>query len=412
VTDAQVAILGGGIVGCISACLLTDLGYEVVIVEQAEHVMDGASRWNDGKIHLGYTFTGRDTFETAELLQEGAAAFAPVLESVIGSAMAEAWFGGAVTYVVDRDSIYDAETLWHRTQVVAGMLERSRERSPRLQAVMTDGPMLERVTTAEAMRVTGRDTNMAGWRTTERHVSTRAIAASIRRALAERDVPVVRGRVTTVGKAGERWRVTLDDARTVTADAVLNALWQDRAVIDHEVAPDDRSNAGINIRFKYCLFGTNADLGPIGSSTRILGPFGDIATYGTGEAYLSWYPTALVARSDSITPPIVPAADREAIVAGTLAGLGLPKSILETPGAEWRVRGGYVVAYGRGDVGDPATLLHTRHRAGIREPRPGYVSVDTGKYTLGPLFAARAVEAVRRRVTSRARPSRTRLAIG
>jgi len=40
--------------------------------------------------------------------------------------------------------------------------------------------------------------------------------------------------------------------------------------------------------------------------------------------------------------------------------------------------------------------LHERYRPDVEELRPGYISVDTGKLTLGPLMATRAVELARR----------------
>ena len=49
-----------------------------------------------------------------------------------------------------------------------------------------------------------------------------------------------------------------------------------------------------------------------------------------------------------------------------------------------------VVAHGRGDIDRIDSPLHERDRPQVTESRPGFLSVDTGKYTLGPLMALRA----------------------
>jgi hypothetical protein len=179
---------------------------------------------------------------------------------------------------------------------------------------------------------------------------------------------------------------------------VVNCLWEGRAVIDRRVVPDYRADADIVIRYKLCLFGTNTGLDHMWPSTRILGAFGDVASYGNDDGYLSWYPAAIQARAYDSSPPTVSLPDPARLTAATLRGLGLDRSILEHAGAAWAVHGGYIVAFGAADVDNPETLLHTRDRAAARELRPGYVSVDTGKFTLGPLMARRAAEIVDRRL--------------
>ena len=57
------------------------------------------------------------------------------------------------------------------------------------------------------------------------------------------------------------------------------------------------------------------------------------------------------------------------------------------------VGGGWVVAPGRGTLGDATSDLHRRDRFGVR--RSGsYISVDTGKYSTAPWLAQRIAEEV------------------
>jgi hypothetical protein len=103
-----------------------------------------------------------------------------------------------------------------------------------------------------------------------------------------------------------------------------------------------------------------------------------------------------VARSDDGYPPALPRLDATAMTAAILEGLGLPRATIEDPGARWRVHGGFVVAPGHGDIDRRDSPLHERVRVGVTEMRPGYLTVDTGKLTLGPLYAAETASAAAR----------------
>jgi hypothetical protein len=180
----------------------------------------------------------------------------------------------------------------------------------------------------------------------------------------------------------------------VSAAVVVNCTWESRAKLD---AGFLSRAIPMSIRYKYALFGKGLrhckNLAP---STRITGRFGDVTPYGNGQAFLSWYPAGLAGLSDDGTLPEVKAVDPERMTREILAGLGLDRTLLEEPEASWEVSGGYIVAHGFGDIDRLDSPLHERDRPGAYEIAPGYISVDTGKYSLGPLMALRAVELVRR----------------
>jgi hypothetical protein len=68
---------------------------------------------------------------------------------------------------------------------------------------------------------------------------------------------------------------------------------------------------------------------------------------------------------------------------------GLHRDLLE----EATVAGGIILAAGDTDIDDPASRLHTRTAVGIRSMH-GYHSVDTGKYTLAPMYALEIADRV------------------
>src|SRR5215212_4828569 len=128
--DAQVCILGGGITGALAACMLRDAGCDVLIVDRCGSVMSGASRWNEGKVHLGFTYTGVSDLTTARLMIEGASAFEPVLQQVLGAPLRDEWWTKPVVYLVDQRSIFPAEILWERARATAELLGEMAEERP------------------------------------------------------------------------------------------------------------------------------------------------------------------------------------------------------------------------------------------------------------------------------------------
>jgi len=393
--DCQVAILGGGISGCLTACLLSDEGYDVRLVDRNAQLMSAASRWNEGKIHLGFTYTGRASLETARLMIEGAAEFENVIEQVTGVTPPDDWYSTPIVYLVDPHSLFPSETLWGRARAVADLLVEHAATKPGLRRYLDGGPVLQALSETKAATETGLAQFGAAWRTPERAITPGPVAALIRKAVAERGIDVLCDEVRSVQRGDNGWHVQLD-SENLTAPVVVNCTWESRAMFDAKVL--DRP-APVSIRYKYSLFGTGLrHLTNLTPSTRIIGRFGDVTPYGNGQAYLSWYPAGLAGLADDGSLPKRKPLDPACLIADTLAGLGLDSSILEEPEASWEVRGGYIVAHGYGDIDDVGSPLHERSRPGPYELAPGYLSVDTGKYSLGPFVASRTTDLVRARI--------------
>ena len=65
---ASVAVLGAGIMGGATALFLARRGVRVVLFDAAAEPFCGASRWNEGKIHLGFLYSGDPSLRTARRL--------------------------------------------------------------------------------------------------------------------------------------------------------------------------------------------------------------------------------------------------------------------------------------------------------------------------------------------------------
>ena len=391
--DAQIAVIGGGIAGCLLACELSDLGGDVALIDANDELMAGASCWNEGKIHLGLTYLGTDSLETAQLMLEGASVFEEAIESIVQAKLPEEWYTRKVIYLVDPGSQFPVDVLWNRASAVAGLLSKMAESRSGLRRYLAGGPVLERLDPEEAAELTRQGSVSAAWETVERAIAPGPLASLIRSAVKAREIPVLASRVQSIRQKPGGWIVDTD-RDSFEASIIVNCSWESRVALDRCVADNSER---ISIRYKNAIFCSQHPTAcSIRPSTRILGRFGDITPYANGDLYLSWYPAGLAAHSDNGVPPEVPQVDLQQVIRETLAGLGLDRSLLESPPATIQVRGGYIVAHGYGDIDHKDSPLHRRSQPGAHELRPDYISVDTGKFSLGPLMASRAAALVQR----------------
>jgi hypothetical protein len=206
-----------------------------------------------------------------------------------------------------------------------------------------------------------------------------------------------------VARSGAGLEVLFEDAggsHRATYDHVVNALWDGRLAVDASfgIKPPRAwlYRARYNLRFEGA---------PLPASlpcvTIALGAFGDIVTYANGAGSLSWYPVGMVGTSSALTPPAWPttaapdAATR--IRDGIIAGLGaIVPAIAQARAALARagtVKGGAIFAWGRSDIDDADSGLHSRHDVGV-ETHGCYHSINTGKLTTAPLFARQLAERI------------------
>lgn len=395
--EHQVAIIGAGISGSLAALELTDAGFDVALIDACGEPMMGASRWNEGKIHLGYCYLGDPSFHTPALMLDGAAAFIESIERWTGRTLKEDWFTQPVVYIVDPDTQFPADQLWARSQRLANLLVERAGAEPSLRRFVDGLPVLASMKSDDAATATGLGRIAAAWQTSECCVAPGPVAGLIREALQARQIPVHRAAARTLSQLANGWRIGAEIG-DICARAIINASWESRTLLDRQVVA---SREPCSIRFKYALFGSGLKaVTKLAPSTRIIGRFGDVTPYGNGEAYLSWYPDGLAGVSDDGRPPVPVEPELDTLIARTLAGLGLGRDLLEEPTAAWEVRGGYVVAHGSGDIDRATSPLHYRNRLGAFELAPGYISVDTGKYSCGPMVASHAAGLIARRLTT------------
>jgi hypothetical protein len=97
--------------GCSLALFLARKGARVTLVDQAAEPFAGASRWNEGKIHLGYLYAADPSLATARKMLPGGLAFRSLVEELVGCSIASAISSDDDVYLTHRESIIDPKAM-------------------------------------------------------------------------------------------------------------------------------------------------------------------------------------------------------------------------------------------------------------------------------------------------------------
>jgi glycine/D-amino acid oxidase-like deaminating enzyme len=395
-----VAVVGAGIMGSATALFLARRGVEVVLYDAADAPFSGASRWNEGKIHLGFLYSADPSLRTAERLIPAGLAFRPLVEELVGVSLESVTQTDDV-FLVHRDSVVDAAAISEYYAAVANLI----------RAAPNGRDYLADVSAARVRQLAARDleeiadprTICAGFVVPERSISTQWVADRFVDALnaeprieqrpATRVLGVDRDAGTGDGPFHIRSRAHTDGG----FDAVVNAAWEGRPRLDRGmgIAQDHPWTH----RYRVALFIETDDPAVVPSAVICTGPFGDVKNYDGRAFYASWYPTGLLASGEEVDPPAIPELTESrcrALATEALGRLGdVVPSVrgLQSQAKTIRVEGGWVFACGRGHLDDPASTLHRRDVIGIT--RSGsYFSVDTGKYSVAPWLALQLADAI------------------
>jgi glycine/D-amino acid oxidase-like deaminating enzyme len=392
-TRGRVAILGAGIMGASLALNLARRGREVVLFDRADAPVTGASRWNEGKIHLGYLYGADPTLETARRVLAGGLAFGRLVSELIDADLSGHVTIGDDLYLVHRRSVVDAETLAAHFDAVDALVRAQPDARGYLDDV--SAARSTRLAPGRLAELADPDEIVAGFSVPERSVNTLWLADRLAAALeAELRIELRTGVTVTaceaVGAADGAWRVRGTPDVDERFDKVVNALWEGRLEID--LTAGLRPDAPWSHRYRRALFARTCRELTVPCAVVAVGPFGDVKNYDGRNFYLSWYPAGLVAEGTEVTlpapPPLSPHGERELIAEMRLAleaRMPWAGQIFEAA-EEIRVVGGYVFAQGQGSLADPRSTLHRRDRFGVRR-LGNYLSVDTGKYSTAPWLA-------------------------
>lgn len=390
------AVLGAGIMGSSVALLLARRGVRVSLIDAAAEPFAGASRWNEGKIHLGYLYGADPSLATAQALIPGGLRFRGIVEQLLDRRLPDA----VVTqhgdrYVIHRRSVASAEQVWALAQRISA-LTRAHGSAGEYFAPLDPPRLLSR---REIDASYDGDTIVAAIEVPERSVSTQPIAdwfVDALRGTAGIEI-VLQRRVARVSEQRGKWTVHTHEGALGPFDAVVNALWEGRPAVDATVGLATADTW--THRYRVSLFARTRRPVGVRSAVIAVGPFGDVKSYDGTSLYLSWYDAGLLAESHDLQAPRAPAlsateAQRVADetldrLANIIRGIGEVRERVDT----LAVRGGWVYAVGRGGLRDVRSALHRRDRVGTLARRR-FFSVDTGKYSIAPALALQVADSI------------------
>ena len=173
-SELRVGILGAGIMGCSLALLLARRGVRVTLIDQASAPMSGASRWNEGKIHLGFLYAGDPSLATARKLLPGGLAFRRIVEELVGRSIEPAISRADDIFLAHRNSVASAEAMGTYFANVGELIRESGSGKNYL-ADLTDA-RIGRLSSAELSASTDSPDIVAGFAVPERSVQTHMLA--------------------------------------------------------------------------------------------------------------------------------------------------------------------------------------------------------------------------------------------
>jgi glycine/D-amino acid oxidase-like deaminating enzyme len=394
----RVAVLGAGIMGCSVALQLARRGIAVTLVDAGPAPCSAASRWNEGKIHLGFMYSADPSLRTAHHLIEGGLWFRPLVEELLACDLEQVISSGDDIYLCHRDSVVAPDAMEAYLESVAELVRGHPD--ARRYLVDLSCARSARLDARALAEVSGARDILAGFRVPERSVQTRWVADRFAAAVAAEPTLEVRTGTRVVAVAAENssfdgpWKLDTSDGTLGPFSHVVNALWEGRLAIDNTLGLEPVPPWSHRYRLALFLRTRTPVSGPC--AVVAAGPFGDVKNYNGRDFYLSWYPAGLVAEGTDLSPPAVTAEtlpDERSLAAEVFAQLGdlVPWiAALRASQETLEVGGGWVFAGGRGKLSDPGSSLHQRWRYGI-ERHGTYLSVDTGKYSTAPWMARELV---------------------
>ena len=401
----KVAVLGAGFQGVCVTLELAKRGVEVDLFDKNELPITQAGRINEGKIHLGFTYANDPTMRTAQMMIRGSLTFRNTLNRWIDFDKEMVRLSSPFLYAIHKDTLIPVDQIRAYFQQVQSLILNTERREGSDYIGSPLDFVFDELESAEVAQLFDRGSVTAAFTTIERSVDTGSIAERLRDAVAEsaniRFLP--RSLVKSVSFKDPDISVEIsqeDEVFSKGYEHVVNALWDGRLAIDTSIGLPPKRRWLYRFKFGVRL---NAVDWPqnVPSTTIVLGPFGDIVRFPNGDMYLSWYPVCLGGLSSDLSPPdwpMEPDEPRSRVLfeqtLGALASICPALGQLEhTDIRDVKVRGGVIFAWGSSDIDDTSSALHSRFDIGLVS-KAGYHSINTGKYTVAPMFALEVADRI------------------
>ncbi len=374
--------------GCSVAVRLAEQGADVVLFEQKPELMQGASRYNEGKIHLGCLYPVSGNLDTAKRMLTGGLRFFSLVERLLEQTVDSFITPAKDTYLVHKDSLVSLE------ETASYMLNLAELVADHPDVGLYPGVLNKQAFNQIPLEGFGALTgdNVCGAiEVPERSIATGPIAdLVVKRVKSQPRLTIrTRSRVTDIkSQGGSNMNIVISDDVEAGFDVVINACWEGRPKLD--AAYQGSTDPEPHHRYRMSVFLDGGAEIDHPSAVVGFGPFGDFKNYGDGRAYLSWYPAGLLVQHEGITPPPPPEPNNQTqmnLVENALSGLkeSLP-DLSKIDFSNAYVGGGWVYSQAKGQLHDIHSGLHHRDLFGVRV-NGRYISIDTGKYSMAPYLA-------------------------
>jgi glycine/D-amino acid oxidase-like deaminating enzyme len=399
--NKKVAVLGAGIQGSCAALAFRETGIKVDLFDKEAVPVSRASRWNEGKLHLGFVFAHDRSWRTARTVIAGSISFCEILEHLTGRKIIADAISNPFNYVISKDSLVPRPQLAEAYQRISGLFVACQQNTGMRYFGEEVKSVCEEVRDRDWRRDYSDAKVQAVFKTIERSIDPAFVANHLGEAInaAEHITSFYNTGVESidaVSHAGPFYIVTRAGERHGPYDSVINAMWEDRLRIDAQLGIIPQ-RSWLH-RYKHAVHLSGIKNPSIPCSTLVLGSFGDYVYFGNGVGYLSWYPVCRTAMTSELVPEdeLVSAEEKRKILRQTREAMAdympaLADERIDMDHAE--VQGGFIFAWGSADISDLRSELHHRSDVGVRSYGE-YHSIDTGKYCLGPLFALDVVRRV------------------
>jgi glycine/D-amino acid oxidase-like deaminating enzyme len=286
--------------GCCLALILSQRGYTVDLFDMADQPLKGASLHNEGKLHLGYVYAKDPHDETYLSMIRGSLLFGDLIQELTGVHPASLPISKPFQYIVPWDSQMTLEA-------VAAHFEHVDEAIKTYTADSKASYFGRKLTSSNLNDPTKTESFfpkrsiMGSFTTDEISVSPYIIAELLIRAIRCDKRIRFHGRnhirsVTRLPSGNSEVEVFADGRATLHRfDCVVNCLWGDKIGIDRTAGI--LSDIPVLVRYKAAIkiSATDPQFSNLPSVTAILGSYGDLVNFGSGDFYLSWYPLCKLA---------------------------------------------------------------------------------------------------------------------
>jgi hypothetical protein len=421
--QADVGILGAGIMGCCLALELAQRGYKVDLVDRAFAPMTGASLHNEGKLHLGFVYAKDPLKATHRLMARGSLSFSRIIENLTGSQPDALRPSQPFHYYVPTSSQLDMDTIHQHFHDVEGAIREESQISADTYLGRKVDRYFEHNSFEYHKSIFSPENTLGSFTTEELSISPAAVANILCQAIKQQPnitfiggTEVLAAHRLASGNVEIKLCQDYETSKTVYP-CVVNCLWEGKLRIDETAGIHDQGSWILRYKATINISAPRTARNGIPSATGILGRYGDVVNHNNGAYYISWYPLCKIAETihgdgrdiqdmvhkgaashqikkaisnyRSISKFVASITHKKFItdnILETAAYIPSIVSLLNSTSRHCEVGGGIILARGKTDIDDPESHLHQRSEIGP-VAYGSYVTIDTGKYCMAPLFA-------------------------